>query len=354
MKINCGIIGLPNVGKSTLFKLLTNISVKIDNFPFCTIKPNVATVQIPDSRLYQLNNIVKTQEIIHGLVEFIDIAGLIKGASHGLGLGNQILYCIQTTKILCHMIRCFENNTIFHTETDINPKRDIHIINTELILFDILQCEKNIIFLKKNYKIANYNIDHKLSILEKCLTYLNKEIMLRTIQFSKIESKYIQKINFLTFKPVIYIANVNENYINNDYFKILNTLGSHEKIPVIPFQAMVSNHELKLKTQQYILNFIIHHILSLLQLNTFFTVNKNAIRAWIYTAGINALEASSYVHSDIKKGFIQVQIIKFSKFIKYRGMSEAKKLGKVLYGGKNYLIEEGDILQFLFNIKKIK
>lgn len=348
MKVNCGIIGLPNVGKSTLFKLLTNIAVKIENFPFCTIQPNIATVQIPDSRLYQLNNITKSHSIIHGIIEFIDIAGLIQGAAQGLGLGNEILHCIRTVKILCHVVRCFDNNTIFHIENNISPKRDINIINTELILFDISQCEKNIIFFKKNYKVANHNINQKISILEKCLTYLYDGIALRHIDFSKIEIAYIQQFNFLTFKPIIYIANVNENYINNNYFKELKTLSIHEQTSVIPFCGVVNVSKFKVVNQNNISNFIINNILSSLQLYTCFTVNVNMVRAWIYVVGTTALDISGYIHSDFKKGFIRVQIIKFNDFIENQGEFGAKKKGKVLYAGKKHIVEEGDILKFLF------
>lgn len=350
MKINCGIVGLPNVGKSTLFKVLTNISVKTDNFPFCTIQPNIATIQIPDPRLNQLNNIIKTRTIMHETAEFIDVAGLIKGAAQGIGLGNEILRCIQSAKILCHMVRCFDNDIIFHTENNINPKRDINIINTELILFDISLCEEKISFLQKKNIVSDENIDQKLFLLKKCLTYLYDGIMLRTIQFSKIEIKYIQQLNFLTFKPTIYIANVNEHYINNNYFKELKILGMQDAIPVIPFRALINNSTHKLIEQKSILNSIINNILPLLQLNTFFTVNPNMIRSWFYILGTTALNASNYIHSDFKKGFIRVQVIEFEHFIKYRGETGSKKFGKILYAGKNYQIKEGNILKFLFHI----
>lgn len=349
MKINCGIIGLPNVGKSTLFKFLTHISVQIENFPFCTIQPNIATVKIPDARLYQLNNIIKTRSIVHGTTEFIDIAGLIKGASQGTGLGNKILHYIQTTQILCHVVRCFDNDTIFHTEDSINPRRDIKIINTELILFDILQCEEHISFLQKKNIIINHNIDQKLFILQQCLKYLYNGKMLRTIQFSKIENQYIQQFNFLTFKPVIYIANVNEHYINNNYFQELKLLGIHDSIPVIPFRAMVNNFSDQIEEQKHILNSIVNNILTLLKLNTFFTVNTKMIRSWIYVIGTTALVASNYIHSDFKKGFIRVQVIEFEDFIKYQGESGAKKFGKILYAGKDHQIKDGNILKFLFH-----
>lgn len=350
MKITCGIMGLPNIGKSTLFQILTNLPVKTDNFPFCTIKPNIGIVQIPDSRLNQLNNIIKARSSVYGEIKFIDIAGLIKGAAKGLGLGNKILSYIQTATILCHVVRCFDDDIIIHTENHVNPRRDINIINTELILFDILQCEKKISFLQKNHKIIDNNVNQKLFILNKCLRYLYAEICLRKKFFSPTEITYMQQFNFLTFKPIIYIANVNKNYINNIYFQELKQLGSHESIPVIPVCAVLQNSEHQLIDQKYILNTIINNILSLLKLNTFFTINANMAKSWIYTTGITALDAASYVHSDFKRGFIRTQIIKFDDFIKYKEEKKLKKMGKVIYGGKNYSVQDGDILKFLFNI----
>lgn len=348
MKINCGIIGLPNVGKSTLFKFLTNVSVKIDNFPFSTIKPNFAVINIPDMRLYKIQHITQSKIVVPEKIEFIDIAGLIKGAATGEGLGNKILSYIKTTKILCHVIRCFDNELIIHIKNYVDPNRDLDIINTEFILFDILECEKKIATLQKNYNNNQY-IDQTIYILKKCLHSLYNGIVLRKINFSNIEIEHIKELNFLTIKPIIYIANVDEKNINNIHFKKLQKIGLNENIPVIPYCAINSN---KLKYQSnnndYFLNTIINNIISLLQLNTFFTVNTNMARAWLCSKGTIALNAARYVHSDFKKGFIRVQVIKLYDFFDKKGELGAKKFGKIHFAGKNYKIENEDILKFLF------
>lgn len=347
MKINCGIIGLPNVGKSTLFNLLTNVAVKIDNFPFSTIQPNFATIHIPDNRLHLINQITQSKVIVPEVIQFIDIAGLIKGAFKGEGLGNKILNHIKTATILCHVVRCFENELITHVEKNIDPYRDTNIINTELILFDILQCEQNINALQKNRISNDYNNKTMLFCLKKCLNGLYNGLVLRNVKFSQTEIKNIQKYNFLTFKPVIYIANVNENYINNFHFEKLKKIGSRENSPVISYCADCSDKS-KSSLNNNILNMLIKNIISLLQLQTFFTVNINMVRSWIYPSGTVALNAAYQVHSDFKKGFIRAQVIKYHDFIQNQGENRSKKLGKLYFVGKDYLVEDGDILKFLF------
>lgn len=349
MKINCGIIGLPNVGKSTLFQLLTNISVKIDNFPFSTIQPNIAIVQVCDNRLYQISHIIKSKAIMADVIEFVDIAGLIKGAAQGEGLGNKILNHIKTVKILCHVVRCFDNDLIVHVENYTDPQRDINIVNTELILFDILQCESNIALLQKSRVINNY-IDQELYILKKCLHGLYDGLTLRNMQFSKTEIVNIQKFNFLTFKPVIYFANVDKDNRDNIYLKKLKKIGFHENISVISHCCAINNDKStsQLKQSNTILYMIANNIISLLQLNTFFTVNINMIKSWLCPVGTIALNAAYSVHSDFKKGFIRVQVIRFDDFIANQGEIGSKKSGKIYFAGKNYLIQDGDILKFLF------
>lgn len=348
MKISCGIIGLPNVGKSTLFKLLTNLSVKIENFPFSTVQPNIATVSVFDLRLYQINRITQSKNMLFETIEFVDIAGLIKGASKGEGLGNTILHYMKGVKVLCHVVRCFDNDCVIHIENCIDPKRDVEIINTELILFDILQCEKYIMSTRKNHRV-NHDIDQTLYILEKCLHGLYNGTALRNIQFSTMEIENVQKFNFLTFKPVIYIANVSEKYIDNVYLKKLQKIGFYEKSTVIPY-CMLYTQTLQFQSnnKNYILNMIINHIISLLKLNTFFTVNINMVRAWMCPIGTIAVDAAQYVHSDFKRGFIRVKVIKFNDFIVNQGEIGSKKSGKIYFAGKKYHIQDGDILKFLF------
>ncbi|URJ32551.1 redox-regulated ATPase YchF [Blochmannia endosymbiont of Camponotus sp.] len=358
MQIDCGIIGLPNVGKSTVFSALTNAPVKIANFPFCTIHPNISVVQIPDLRIYQLTDIVSSHETIHGKIKFVDIAGLIKGAAQGIGIGSKILNHIRTTKILCHVVRCFDDNQIAHVFNDIDPCRDVGIVNTELILFDILQCEQSICNLQKKYKLINENIEQQLFVLKKCLDYLYDGVFLRRVHFSKTERTHIEKFNFLTNKPIVYFANVDEKSVaNNIYLNKLSAFASNDGIPLISCCAMLSllnnrdDHvKITMKPRTTILYDMVSAIFSVLDLCTFFTINLHMTRAWIYVGGMTALEAANKVHSDFKKGFIRVQIIKFDDFILYHGELGVKKAGKICYGGKDYCVKDGDILKFLFQV----
>lgn len=356
MKFNCGIIGLPNVGKSALFQILTNISVRVDNFPFSTIQPNLALVPISDLRLEKINYITKSKKIIPDTIEFMDIAGLIKGASQGEGLGNNILNHINKTNILCHVVRCFSNNLIIHVENNIDPTRDVNIINTELIFFDILKCEKLIDFFKKN-RSSSFSInDQTLYILKQYLNGLYNGIPIRKINLNKTNIEIVKKLNFLTAKPIIYIANVNEIFEKNKHFEKLKKIAYLENIPIIPC-CVVLNHDSLKKEKNYnnkISSTIINQILSLLGLNTFFTFNENFLRSWIYSLNTTALEAANKVHSDFKKDFIRVQVIKYNDFITCKGEHGAKKSGKIYFLGKDYLIKDGDILKFLFQKRSQK
>lgn len=365
MKIDCGIIGLPNVGKSTLFSVLTSTSVKIANFPFCTIQPNIASVRIPDPRIYELTNIVNSYQVTHGVVEFIDIAGLVKGAAQGVGLGDKTLTYIRAVKVLCHVIRCFDDHQITHIAGNIDPNRDINIINTELILFDILQCEKNILFLQKNYKVPDDNVKQKLFVLNKCLVNLYNGILLRKVKFSYIEKISILKFNFLTVKPIIYVANIDITCTNNIYLnKLKNVIASDEQKLIVSFcvnSLLLHNSNLKnnynnyvdnvMKQRKYVLKNIIDNIFCVLNIHTFFTINTRVTRAWIGAIGTTALEAANRVHSDFKKGFIRAQVVTYNDFIAYQGNFEIiKKSGKMRFEGRDYCVKDGDILKFLFNL----
>lgn len=364
MKLNCGIIGLPNVGKSTLFSILTNATVKIANYPFCTIAPNIATIYIPDSRIYQLAKIAKSQKMVFNTIEFVDIAGLIKGAYRGEGLGGKILTYIREVKVLLHVVRCFSDNNIAHITGNINPSRDINIINTELILFDMLQCEKNIALLKRNNKFYKDDIQKKLSILDRCLTNLNHGILLRKVNFTDVERIDVQKFNFLTFKPIIYIANTDITG-NHVCINILNIIAANEDTSIISCcspellydSSNIKNYQnnnqiddIKQKRRK-IFQDIIDNIFDTLDARTFFTINTRMTHAWIGNFQTTALEAANKVHNDFKKGFIRVQVIKYQDFIDYVGEQEVKKMGKIYSEGKDYFVQDGDILKFLFSKK---
>lgn len=363
MKINCGIIGLPNVGKSTLFNVLTNMSVKTANFPFCTIQPNVAIVHIPDPRIYQLANIAHSYQTIYGTMEFIDIAGLITGAATGEGLGDKTLTYIRELKALCHVVRCFDDDQIIHVSGNVNPERDIKTINTELILFDILQCEKKINFLQKNNKISTDKNEQELFILHKCLMYLNNGVLLNTIQFSYEEQINIKKFNFLTFKPILYIANIGITCTNNVYVhKLRSVLSQNNKLLVSCCVKSLllhnynenndsnNTHIQNINNQRKcILKKIIDNIFYTLNLCTFFTINMRITQAWISNTDTIALKAANRIHSDFKKGFIRVQVMKYCDFINYHGEYGVKKAGKIYSEGKHYCIQDGDIIKFLFN-----
>ncbi len=341
MSFKCGIIGLPNVGKSTIFNAITNSNCKSENYPFCTIKPNVKTIFVPDKRLCTLAKIAKVKHMVFSNIEFIDIAGLIEGASKGVGIGNSFLNTIRDTDAILHVVRCFEDSNIIHVTGHINPSKDINIINTELILADMEVCERCIVNIKKTIQVNDKIAKQKLFILEKCLYHLNKYNMLGTLQLSNEEKTMIKNIKFLTIKPIMYIANVNKHNLHRNEFKneILNMVRNEGFLTL----------ELNL-SKEYKFPSLIDECYKLLNLQTFFTINKKEVRAWSIPIGTNALQAANLIHSDFKKGFINVKTIKYDDFVIYNGISGVKTAGKYISEGKEYIIKDGDILNFLFKV----
>ncbi|PPI88786.1 redox-regulated ATPase YchF [Candidatus Pantoea edessiphila] len=364
MGFKCGIIGLPNVGKSTVFNALTGKNIKSANFPFCTIKPNIGVVSVPDLRLYQLAEIIKPRCLVPTTMELVDIAGLVKGASRGEGLGNLFLNNIRSTEAIFHVVRCFNDKSIIHISGKVNPLEDINIVNDELILADLDSCENKIKRLTKKTSEKNINSINELKVLEKCMDHLLDSNMLRTLYLTFEERSLINCLNFLTLKPTIYIANVEEENSNNNYnLDKLYEIAEKENILVIPLCALIEaditkiNHQnlnnqtniLKLEKEPC-LNQVIRVGYSLLNLHTYFTASIKEIRAWTIPIGTTAPQAARKIHNDFKKGFICAKTISFEDYILYKGEQGAKDAGKIRSEGKDYIVKDGDVIKFLFNI----
>jgi len=358
MGLKCGIIGLPNVGKSTLFKSLTNLKVSIKNYPFCTIKANHGIIQVPDIRLQKLSRLIKPKNIIPTSIEFVDIAGLISGASKGKGLGNKFLHDIRNTNAVIHVIRCFKNKDIIHIK-DINPLEDIQVINAELILSDLEILEK---FLKKN----NVKENARNNIIKKIFCHLEKGIMIRKSSLNKKEILLIKDIIplLITFKPQLYIANVdNFNFQENFLYQKFKQFSIKENIKEIPICALIESeiinfsleekkiffNEFKQK-KQFALEKIIQESYKLLNLHTFYTVGRKEVRAWEIPIGCSAIQAAKKIHSDFSRGFIFAETINYFNYIKNYPENVSKKSGKWRMEGKNYIINDADIIHFHFNI----
>ena len=364
MSLKCGIVGLPNVGKSTLFNALTKSGIAAENYPFCTIEPNVGIVEVPDARLAKLAEIVKPQKVQPAIVEFVDIAGLVAGASKGEGLGNQFLANIRETDAIVHVVRCFDDPNVVHVSGSVDPIRDIEVIDTELCLADLATVEKALVRYSKQAK-AGGDKEAKLlaDVLEKCQKQLNEARPVRALDLSKEEKGNLRQFFLLTAKPVLYAANVKEGgFENNPHLEAVKAHAAQEGADVVPICAAIEAEIADLADedkQMFLadmgmdepgLNRLIRAGYHLLGLQTYFTAGVKEVRAWTIHKGDTAPQAAGVIHTDFEKGFIRAQTIAFEDFVACKGEQGAKEAGKMRAEGKEYVVRDGDVMNFLFNV----
>ncbi len=364
MALQCGIVGLPNVGKSTLFNALTKAGIAAENYPFCTIEPNVGIVEVPDPRLAKLAEIVKPERILPATVEFVDIAGLVAGASKGEGLGNQFLANIRETDAIVNVVRCFDDDNVVHVNGRVDPLADIETIETELALADLANVEKQI---AKTAKLAKSGNDKEaqrlLVVLEKCQAQLNQAKPVRALDLYDEEKELIKPFCLITAKPAMFVANVSEGgFTNNPYLDKLQAYAASQNAPVVAICAAIEAaigdmaDEDKavfladMGMEEPGLNRLIRAGFTLLGLQTYFTAGVKEVRAWTVPIGATAPQAAGVIHTDFERGFIRAEVTAYDDFIQFKGEHGAKEAGKMRLEGKEYIVKDGDVMHFRFNV----
>jgi ribosome-binding ATPase len=364
MSLKCGIVGLPNVGKSTLFNALTKAGIAAENYPFCTIEPNVGIVELPDPRLERLAAIVKPERIVPAIVEFVDIAGLVAGASKGEGLGNQFLAHVRETDAIVNVVRCFEDGNVIHVAGKIDPVADIEVIQTELCLADLATVEKSLARYSKVAKAGNDKEAKRLvDVLDKCYAALDQARPVRSVAFSKEELAVLKPLCLITAKPAMFVANVAENgFENNPHLDRLREVAARQHAPVVAISAKTEAELADMDDadrQMFLaemgqtesgLTRLIRAAFALLGLQTYFTAGPKEVRAWTIHVGDTAPQAAGVIHTDFERGFIRAQTIAYDDFVAYGGEHGAKEAGRMRAEGKEYVVKDGDVLNFLFNV----
>ena len=365
MGIKCGIVGLPNVGKSSLFNILSEGKAEAANYPFCTIEPNVGVVMVPDSRLNQLSAINNPEEVIPSIVEFVDIAGLVEGASQGEGLGNKFLANIRETDAIIHVVRCFEDKNVTHVSDEINPVNDFEIINTELLLADIQTVERNLERAGKQSKAGDKAMLAKHAFLESLLEHLNNDFPARTFNVEKDQEGIMKELSLLTKKPMLCLANIDESSITDESEGLQALKEKVKSVEDAELLKLCVSLELEISTlepsemkefldelnlEEPAINKLIRASYDLLNLQTFFTAGPKEVRAWPVRKQSLAPQAAGTIHTDFERGFIKAEVISYEDYIEHDGEQGAKSAGKLRLEGKEYVVQEGDVMHFKFNV----
>ena len=365
MSLSVGIIGLPNVGKSTIFNALTEAKVASENYPFCTIDPNHGIVQVPDNRIEQINSYIETEKIIYNSIEFVDIAGLVKGASTGEGLGNKFLSQIRNVDAIIHVVRCFESKDITHVDGNVNPVRDIETINTELILKDIESIDKRINNVTKIAKSGDKNAKTELDLLNKINNHLNEGDLIINLELTDEEKVMLKSFALLTSKPMIFVANISDNDLmneNNNHSKALLEYATSKNKTVVELSGSIEMEIAGIDKEDQLeflkeygleesgLNKMIRSAYKILNLETFFTAGPKEIRAWSIPKGASAPNAAGVIHTDFERGFIKAEVYNIEDLIEFKNEENIKSAGKLRQEGKDYIVNDGDIIFFKFNV----